>query len=99
MDADRFISLALANPVNRAILERMPALGLADAWLVSGCLFQTVWNGLTARPLTYGIKDYDIFYFDPDLSELAEDCVIRRCADAFSGLPAEIEVRNQARVH
>jgi hypothetical protein len=99
MDADRFISLALANPVNRAILERMPALGLADAWLVSGCLFQTVWNSLTARPLTYGIKDYDIFYFDPDLSELAKDRVIRRCADAFSGLPAEIEVRNQARVH
>jgi hypothetical protein len=62
-------------------------------------LFQTVWNSLTARPLTDGIKDYDIFYFDPDPSELAEDRVIRRCADAFSGLPAEIEVRNQARVH
>ncbi len=42
MDADRFISLALANPVNRAILQRMPALGFSDAWLVSGCLFQTV---------------------------------------------------------
>jgi len=96
----RFIALALANPVNRAILARLPALGLADAWLVSGCLFQTVWNRLSERPVDYGIKDYDIFYFDgSDLSWEAEDAAIKRCAEAFSDLDGVIEVRNQARVH
>jgi hypothetical protein len=99
MDAAGFIAAVKTNPVNRSILERLPALGLPDAWLVSGSLFQTVWNALTRRPLVHGIKDYDIFYFDPDRSWEAEDGVIRRCADTFGNLGVEVEVRNQARVH
>lgn len=96
----RFISVVLTNPINRAILERLPGLDMPDAWLVSGSLFQSVWNHLTNRSITHGIKDYDVFYFDDgDLSWEAEDDVIRRCAAAFSDLGAEIEVRNQARVH
>jgi hypothetical protein len=42
--------------------------------VTAGCLFQTVWNVVTDRPPTSGIKDYDIFYFDgTDLSWEAED--------------------------
>ena len=99
MDEGRFIMLALTNPVNRAILERLPALDLADAWLVSGSLFQAAWNHLTKRAPDHGIKDYDIFYFDPDPSWDAEDAVIRRCASVFADLGVAVEVRNQARVH
>lgn len=99
MDERRFLDLALANAANRAILERFLALGLADAWLVSGSLFQTVWNVRTGRAPDYGIKDYDIFYFDPDTSWEAEDAIIRRCADVFADLSVTVEVRNQARVH
>lgn len=99
MNEARFVELALENPVNREILKRLPALVLADAWLVSGSLFQSVWNGLTGRPPGYGIKDYDIFYFDPDTSWQAEDAAIRHAAEVFSGLDAEIELKNQARVH
>ena len=40
----RFVNEALQNPHNAALLERLPFLGLPDAWLVAGCLFQTVWN-------------------------------------------------------
>lgn len=99
MDETRFLSLALANRTNRAILDRLPELDLPDAWLVSGSLFQAVWNGLTGRAPDYGIKDYDIFYFDPDTSWEAEDAEIRCCAEVFAGLDAEIELKNQARVH
>jgi hypothetical protein len=99
MDERRFLDLALANEVNRAILERLPVLGLPDCWLVSGSLFQTVWNGLTGRPPRHGIKDYDVFYFDPDTSWEAEDRAIGRCREIFGDLDAEIELRNQARVH
>lgn len=99
MDEARFIELALTNDANRAILDRLPAFDLPDAWLVSGSLFQTVWNALTGRAAGYGIKDYDIFYFDPDTSWEAEDAAIRRCADAFASLGVEVELRNQARVH
>ena len=54
-------------------------LALPDAWIVSGCLVQTVWNGLTGRAVDYGINDYDVFYFDPDTSWQAEDAVIAQC--------------------
>ena len=99
MDERRFIDLALANEVNRAIVERLPRLDLADAWLVSGSLFQTAWNMQTGRAPGYGIKDYDVFYFDTDTSWEAEDDVIRRCAHLFADLGVEVEIRNQARVH
>lgn len=99
MDEARFLSLALANETNRAILDRIPELHLPDTWLVSGSLFQAVWNGLTGRAPGYGIKDYDIFYFDADTSWEAEDAEIRRSAELFADLDVEVELKNQARVH
>lgn len=99
MDEARFLSLALANERNRAILSRLPELGLEDCWLVSGSLFQSVWNGLTGRDPEYGIKDYDVFYFDSDTSFDAEDCAIARAHTLFAPLGLEVELRNQARVH
>ena len=60
---------------------------------------QTVWNGLTGRAVDYGIKDYDVFYFDPDTSWQAEDAVITQMQDRLSSLGVAIEARNQARVH
>jgi uncharacterized protein len=99
VDKARFIEAVLCNPINRIILERLATLGLDDVWVVSGCLFQTVWNCLTGRPPHYGIKDYDIFYFDPDTSWAAEDAAIRRAAACLSDVDARIELRNQGRVH
>jgi hypothetical protein len=54
---------------------------------------------MTERPLYYGIKDYDVFYFDPDTSWDAENDVIARAKHLFADVGAAIEVRNQARVH
>ena len=58
-------------------------------------------NHLTGRALDYGIKDFDLAYFDAsDLSYEAEDAVIRRMKAAFDEpLRRMVEVRNQARVH
>ena len=90
----------LTNPVNRTILQRVPELDLPNWRLTAGCLFQTVWNEIGGFEPTYGIRDYDLFYFDGgDLSWEAEDEVIRRCAAALADVDAEVEVRNQARVH
>jgi uncharacterized protein len=95
-----FLRFVLANPVNAALLARLPLLGLPDGYVVAGCLFQSVWNGLSGLPATHGIHDYDIFYFDgTDLSWEAEDAIIRRCAVAFADLEVEVQIRNQARVH
>jgi hypothetical protein len=89
-----------ADPINAAILRRLPELGVAQAHLVAGCLYQAVWNRLSGFAVGAMIKDYDIFYFDDaDLSLEAEDAVIRRAATLFADLDAEIEIKNQARVH
>ena len=99
MDQSDFLTTALRNPVNEIIADELLRLALPDAWIVSGCLVQTAWNMLTARPVGYGINDYDVFYFDPDTSWQAEDAVIRKLQDRFANLDIELEVRNQARVH
>jgi uncharacterized protein len=95
-----FLEAALANPINRAILERLPRLELGQPHLVAGCLYQSYWNLRSGRPVAENIKDYDVFYFDDrDLSYAAEDAVIRSVASLAADLRASIDVKNQARVH
>lgn len=89
-----------ADPIVSAALQAARLVDLADWWVVSGLLYNAVWNALTGRPPGYGTKDIDLFYHDAaDLSWEAEDEVIRRAAPAFAHLPLPVEIRNQARVH
>lgn len=89
-----------ADRIVRAALEAAHALGLPDWLIVSGAIYNTVWNHLTGRPAGHGVKDIDLFYCDGgDLSWEAEDAVIRRGEAAFADLPVPVEIRNQARVH
>jgi hypothetical protein len=98
--SNEFRSHLAMNPANRAILSRWKSLDLPGAWLVAGCLFQTVWNMQSGRPPGAGIKDYDIFYFDPDdPSESAESQVQARAESLLGDLGITVEVANQARVH
>jgi hypothetical protein len=85
MNRNQFLTAALQNTVNEIIPEELFQLALPDAWLVAGCLVQTVWNVLTGRAVGYGISDYDVFYFDPDTSWEAEDRIIRTLAERFAG--------------
>jgi hypothetical protein len=94
------IARVRTNPVNAALLDRLPVLGLPDCWLVAGCLFQTIWNVQSGHPAAAQISDYDVFYCDPtDLSYEAEDGAIQRLKSAFADLEAVVELKNQARVH
>jgi len=83
------------------VLTTVRALDLPDWRLVSGAVYQAVWNARTGRPAGYGVKDYDLAYFEAsDLSYEAEDVVIKRVAAAFDEpFRSQVEVRNQARVH
>ena len=81
-------------------LGKAKALDVRDDWIVAGAIYNTVWNRLTDRPPLQGIKDIDLFYFDPsDLSYDAEDRIIRKGDTIFAGSPVPVEIRNQARVH
>ena len=97
----RLTAILRATPPLMRVLTVARRLCLPD-WLVfSGAVYQPVLNHLTGRPLDYGIKDYDLAYFDAsDLSYEAEDAVIRRVSAAFDEpLRSMVQVRNQARVH
>lgn len=95
----RLIDIVRANVDLMHVLRVMRDLDLPDWRLFSGAVYQSVWNERTGRAPGYGVKDYDIGYFDPDTSWDAEDEVIKRVAAAFTPeLRDIVEVRNQARV-
>jgi hypothetical protein len=93
------IAAALANPINRKILERLPLLGASNACLVAGSVYQALWNALSGRPAAEGVKDYDLFYYDEDTSYEAEDRVIQQARLLFADLDVLVDVKNEARVH
>ena len=99
LTAERLLSLAMANPVNAEIASRLPSLGLSQCMLTAGCLFQAVWNQHSDLPAEWGVKDYDVFYFDNDLSWEAENEVIQATQQLFQDLGVNIDIKNQARVH
>ena len=97
----RLVEIVRANLDLMQVLRVVRGLGLPDWRIFSGAVYQAVWNAQTGRPAGYGIKDYDLGYFDAsDIGWDAEDAVIRRVAAAFDEpFKSQVEVRNQARVH
>ncbi len=99
-DEQRLVDILRASPRVMAVLAIARAANLRDWRLVAGSIYGTVWNALTNNAPDYGIKDYDICYFDPDTSYDAEDAVIKAVAAITPPeLVSLVEVRNQARVH
>lgn len=96
MSPSEFLTITTNAPRNAHLLADLPGFNLPDCHIVAGCLFQSVWNHRSGLPLERGIKDWDVFYFDPDTSYEAEDKVIKALAAHFGDW---VEVRNQARVH
>ena len=79
----RLEAVVRATPDLMTVLATARDLALPDWLIFSGAVYQPVWNHLTGRAPAYGIKDYDLAYFDgSDLSYEAEDAVIRRVAEA-----------------
>jgi len=96
----RLEAIVRADDALMHLLRRLRAADLPQWRLGAGCLYQTVWNVLTALPRGTGIQDYDVIYFDAgDLSWGAEDAVIRRIGEATADCLGPLQVRNQARVH
>ena len=74
----RLGEIVRARPPLMRVLSGAHHLYLPDWLLFSRTVYQPVLNHLTGRPLDYGIKDYDLGYFDDsDLSYEAEDALIR----------------------
>jgi len=88
-----------SNELVGECLERLAGLDLPNWYLGGGCIAQTVWNVAHSRPAATGIDDFDIAYFDEDLSARAEDEAVACVCDLLADLPIRPDVKNQARVH
>jgi uncharacterized protein len=88
-----------ANETLWECLRRFPALNLSAWYLGAGCVAQTIWNLAHGKPLNADILDYDLVYYDPDLSEEHELSVTRAARMLVADLDIELDVKNEARVH
>ncbi|MCI8346679.1 MAG: hypothetical protein HFJ12_01860 [Bacilli bacterium] len=59
--------------------------------MATGAINQTIFNYYHDYPLDYGIKDFDIVYFDCDTSYTAEDKVIKTVKEQLKEFALHID--------
>lgn len=89
--------ILLQNTILSYVLERTRALKLPNWYLGAGAITQTVWNHNNGFDLNNGIEDYDLVYFDLDLSKEKEDSYLNQAKLLFTEL--SVDIVNEARVH
>ena len=57
---DRLREILRSDPVTSCALQQARTFDLQDWWIVSGAVYNTVWNHLTGLPSGTGIKDIDL---------------------------------------
>ena len=60
---------------------------------------QTVFNYYHGYDINYGIKDFDIVYYDNDESYEAEDIIIKDLERKLSHIDTSFDIKNQGRVY
>lgn len=96
---EELIKIVLKNPFIQKILNTNPFPNNSHWYLGAGCVCQSVWNYLLNEVITKDIKDYDLVYYDRDISKKTELNEQLRVKKLFIDLPIDIEVTNEARVH
>jgi hypothetical protein len=97
---EQLLQMLEKNKSVQLILERAKELNMPNWYLGAGGIVQTVWNIKHGFDPEYGIKDYDLVYYDAnDISYEAEDVFIQKSKEVFKEIPVLVEIKNQARVH
>ena len=90
-------AILFQNELLSSILEKASTLDLPDWYLGAGAIAQTVWNYKNGFDLSHGITDYDLVYFDTDITEEKQNQYVRKAKELFGGL--RVDIVNEARVH
>ncbi|MGH9094995.1 MAG: nucleotidyltransferase family protein [Acidimicrobiales bacterium] len=88
-----------ANAVAQAVLAAAMDMDLPGWYFGAGGIAQTVWNLRHGLEAAAGIKDYDLVYFDSDLSAEAEQQIEDDLTSRLSDFGVVLDVNNEARVH
>ena len=92
-------NILLQNPKLKEVLTILSKSKLENYYVAAGCINQTVFNYYHGKELDFGIEDFEIVYFDDDLSYEKEDKVIRYVKDLLNDINIELDIKNEARVH
>lgn len=87
---------------NKELIELLKILekeNIDNCYVGGGSINQTIFNYYHDYKPSFGIKDYDIVYFDEDTSYEKEDIIIKRLEKKLKNLNTPIDIKNQARVH
>lgn len=87
---------------NQKLMELLKILEsdeLEYYYVTAGCINQTIFNYYHDYDINYGINDFDIVYFDKDISYEKEDIIIKRLNKKINKLNIKTDIKNQARVH
>lgn len=87
------------NSKLKQVLEILQTTDLKDYYIAAGSINQTVFNYYHSFDMDYGIKDFDIVYYDQDTSYEKEDEIIKKIQSLTKDIDIEIDIKNQARVH
>ena len=91
--------ILLTNKKLIKILEILEQEGIENCYIGGGSINQTVFNYYHDYDADYGIKDYDIVYYDLDTSYEKEDIIIKKLEKILKPLNVLVDIKNQARVH
>lgn len=88
----------MKNKKLKKLLEQLSHTELKkyDYYVAAGCINQTIFNYYHNYKIDYGIKDYDIVYFDNDISYEKEDYIINEISNKLN---IDLDIKNEARVH
>lgn len=87
------------NETLKEILKRLEKSNLKNYYVAAGCINQTVFNYLHNFKIDSNINDYDIVYYDKDITYLKEDKIIKYIETLLSDLNVKLDIKNEARVH
>ena len=93
--------ILLQNEKLKEVLIRLEKTSIKKYpyYVGAGAINQTVFNYYHGYESDYGIKDYDIVYFDEDTSYEAEDVIIKDLEERLKNIDVVSDIKNQARVH
>lgn len=90
--------ILLGDPLRRAALLAVAALGLPDCWIGAGFVRDAVWDHLHGYAVSPPRGDVDVLLFDPETTDhRCDQHVEQQLRSAMQGV--DWSVKNQARMH
>jgi hypothetical protein len=79
-------TILLQSDILKEVLIKLEDTSLENYYIGAGAINQTIFNYYHDYPLNYGIKDFDIVYFDYDTSYEKEDKIIKEVKEKLKDI-------------